>query len=191
MRKSFVALSAAALLGAATAAPAAVINFSYALSDGIGLAGAEGTGSFETSVDDGTFGLGDVTAFSMTGTGFLVITQTDYSFDLSNLLDVNGALSGGALTDLSFSVSGPAIWDFGFPFEGNFEFTVTGLGAGNVEGSLTSFGTQDLAGDLTASVSGAPGSVPEPASWALMIVGFGVAGAALRGRRGHGAALAA
>ena len=29
-----------------------------------------------------------------------------------------------------------------------------------------------------------PGGVPEPASWALMIAGFGLAGAALRRRRG-------
>jgi PEP-CTERM motif len=33
-------------------------------------------------------------------------------------------------------------------------------------------------------VSGIPGGVPEPASWALMLGGFGLTGAALR--RGNG-----
>jgi hypothetical protein len=35
------------------------------------------------------------------------------------------------------------------------------------------------------NVSVTAGGVPEPASWALMIGGFGLAGAALRRRRGH------
>ena len=39
-------------------------------------------------------------------------------------------------------------------------------------------------GVLNAEPGGAGGGVPEPASWALMIAGFGLAGAALRRRRG-------
>jgi hypothetical protein len=41
-----------------------------------------------------------------------------------------------------------------------------------------------LNGSVTAGVPAAAG-VPEPAAWALMIVGFGLAGAALRRRRTH------
>lgn len=35
----------------------------------------------------------------------------------------------------------------------------------------------------TGDVGGTPGGVPEPATWALMLAGFGLMGAALRGRR--------
>ncbi len=37
--------------------------------------------------------------------------------------------------------------------------------------------------DLADNGGGTPGGVPEPASWALMILGFGLAGAALRRQR--------
>ena len=42
-----------------------------------------------------------------------------------------------------------------------------------------------------SDVAGIAAGVPEPASWALMILGFGGAGAALRGRRRQQASLAA
>ncbi|OYU15929.1 MAG: hypothetical protein CFE37_03605 [Alphaproteobacteria bacterium PA4] len=38
---------------------------------------------------------------------------------------------------------------------------------------------------------GGGGGVPEPASWAMLIAGFGLTGAAMRRRRGAGAALPA
>lgn len=34
-----------------------------------------------------------------------------------------------------------------------------------------------------ATTAGGPGGVPEPATWALLVVGFGTAGAAMRARR--------
>lgn len=37
--------------------------------------------------------------------------------------------------------------------------------------------------ELTFAANGATGAVPEPATWGLMIMGFGLAGAALRSRR--------
>jgi len=47
----------------------------------------------------------------------------------------------------------------------------------------TAFSGNDFAlDDISLSVT-APGGVPEPASWALMIAGFGLAGATLRRRR--------
>jgi hypothetical protein len=49
--------------------------------------------------------------------------------------------------------------------------------------TLVSFSTPGLAGTGTALLTPVPGAVPEPASWAMMIAGFGMVGAAMRTRR--------
>ncbi|MEO8812940.1 MAG: PEPxxWA-CTERM sorting domain-containing protein [Caulobacteraceae bacterium] len=48
------------------------------------------------------------------------------------------------------------------------------------------FGPGDV---LTIDVPGGGGGVPEPATWALMLTGFGLAGAAVRRRRGAAIAI--
>lgn len=50
---------------------------------------------------------------------------------------------------------------------------------------LNSYGFETTPGaSITATVAGAPaGAVPEPASWALMLGGFGLVGGAMRARR--------
>ncbi|WP_394762400.1 PEPxxWA-CTERM sorting domain-containing protein [Phenylobacterium sp.] len=92
-------------------------------------------------------------------------------------------------------------------FSSAFEFLVpafdTGTGHGIVDteadyplapGGLLipiNFGANNLDLGVTLSdtaIGGANGGVPEPATWALMIGGFGLAGAALRRRRGVAAA---
>ncbi|MBS0502751.1 MAG: PEP-CTERM sorting domain-containing protein [Proteobacteria bacterium] len=54
-------------------------------------------------------------------------------------------------------------------------------------GGSTSFGLQDAGNDnigiVIDNLSLAVGAVPEPTTWAMMIAGFGLAGAAMRGRR--------
>ncbi len=62
-------------------------------------------------------------------------------------------------------------------------FTLTGLtglstGIQSTGGHLKSFGSNTVAGSFDAT-----GSVPEPATWGLMIMGFGGVGALLRSRR--------
>ena len=80
---------------------------------------------------------------------------------------------------------------------------LTGLGVGNLQTFLAPTGSTRLflavadsigssvgnvgALDVTYTATGPTAGVPEPASWALMIAGFGLAGAALR-RRGASAA---
>lgn len=48
--------------------------------------------------------------------------------------------------------------------------------------SLVALATLVLAMPVAAAFSGTP-AVPEPASWAMLIAGFGLTGAALRRRR--------
>ena len=67
-----------------------------------------------------------------------------------------------------------------------FSFSYSGGGGGGGGGSYDS-GTNDVltggvnAGDGQVSIDLLPG-VPEPNAWALMLVGFGLTGAALRRR---------
>ena len=49
-------------------------------------------------------------------------------------------------------------------------------------GSIPNEGSPEADLNLWAFQTGTP-SVPEPASWAMMVGGFGVVGGALRGRR--------
>ena len=57
--------------------------------------------------------------------------------------------------------------------------------------TLAFVGTDLLTGDNTSFIDKVSAGVPEPASWALMILGFGGAGAALRRRRGQAVSAAA
>jgi hypothetical protein len=60
-----------------------------------------------------------------------------------------------------------------------FSFKATGANA-----TLTFASDEDTAyGPALDNVSITSGAVPEPATWALMIVGFGAVGATLRSRR--------
>lgn len=53
----------------------------------------------------------------------------------------------------------------------------------NLKSAMASDGTQ-----LSVASFGDAGAVPEPATWAMMIVGFGAIGAAMRGKKSAGAA---
>lgn len=87
-----------------------------------------------------------------------LVNAVGYSDDFNGL---NGGFSGlGLLTGVNYFAvsSGFDNTDFG-------AFTLTITGPGNVIGGSTT------------------GAVPEPASWALLIAGFGLTGAAMRRRR--------
>lgn len=50
-------------------------------------------------------------------------------------------------------------------------------------GHMNAYETRNVALSVSVVEPGGPGAVPEPAAWALMIGGFGLAGSALRGRK--------
>ena len=72
-------------------------------------------------------------------------------------------------------------------------FTYTGTGSGGIYLNIVDGGSDDGrygAAVDNVSVTDAP-AVPEPASWAMMIVGLGAAGATMRRRRGAATRVAA
>ncbi|MBS0360113.1 MAG: PEPxxWA-CTERM sorting domain-containing protein [Proteobacteria bacterium] len=100
-----------------------------------------------------------------------------------NLLSQSGVVASD-FTQLNSSNFAGAGSVGGLNFGGDaitFGFAMRGSGAVNGDGTLSTFPqTNDLRADnFTLSVNG----VPEPETWALMIVGFGSAGVLLRARR--------
>jgi hypothetical protein len=76
-------------------------------------------------------------------------------------------------------------YSFLFPHvSANWNMTIAFGGAGFQGGDDESWGIDNFSLAAVPVVIGPTIGVPEPASWALMIAGFGLAGAALRRRRG-------
>ncbi|MCG2841548.1 PEPxxWA-CTERM sorting domain-containing protein [Sandaracinobacter sp. RS1-74] len=109
---------------------------------------------------DGVFEWTFASGGSIFGTDYsvLTVTETPGLFDVVNYLTITGG--SGRFADASGWIT--AIGTVAF---------------GGYEGQPASFGNFTFEGSLTA-----PG-IPEPASWAMMIGGFGLVGAAVRRRR--------
>lgn len=165
---------AAVALSIASVAPAnaAVFDFSYTL-----FGGTVATGTVTATDLGGFYSVDDVTG----ARGGVAITDYDF-FDLT---PQSFTYNGGQATDVDFSY---------YIGAENYEIRWPGSGGG-------SFGTEfrtDAAGAVTSLLvtnftltPKATAAVPEPASWALMLVGFGAVGAALRSRRQAGKLLTA
>ncbi|NJC08354.1 PEPxxWA-CTERM sorting domain-containing protein [Polymorphobacter fuscus] len=196
-----VLVSIAALLAATTAhasitptlvgGPVDVGNGTYRYTYNALLASDQAleTGSYFTLYDVGGF-----VGFGNLGTGFSGTTQ------LLGLTPGNTIPNDSAsMLNVSFIYSGPT-FNFDGPTSerdlGNFEIFSTQLGtrfddftseamrnAGPTRGSLVAtIGTNAVT---------VPGAVPEPAMWGMMIVGFGMVGLQMRGRKARGAAVSA
>ncbi|KQT31941.1 hypothetical protein ASG29_08710 [Sphingomonas sp. Leaf412] len=203
MRKLLFALAASAAVLASGAASADTLDFetpdvaaferigpsyagytftNWAVVDGPGY-GASGYANVITSGQQSACGcasdFGEIYSSISNGTAFDLIGGNFASAwnDGATLL-VEGYRGASLLYSQSFvlNTTGPSALTFGFTGIDLVNFSISGGTPSGLSGSGNYFGVDDL--QLAAS-----SGVPEPATWALMIMGFGAAGAALRRKK--------
>ncbi len=216
MKKFLIGAVAAAGLALASQANAAQVIYNLTLSGCSSSCGAGPYGTV-TVTDFGNDSLSYVVQL-LNGAQFNVSgnssTHESFDFDLvgsptitySNV--TSGFVDAGGISDASpfgaFTYSLNLTTPTHNPSNvSKLEFTVTALTALSVNsvGSTTNSNNsnQQLAfvadvssngntGNVAALAGGTPGGVPEPATWAMMLVGFGGMGALLRHRRRQGRA---
>jgi hypothetical protein len=148
------------------------LNFSVTLFDGLKITDTGAHYAFSFSLD-GAPSIG----FSGPG-GFSLFADSN---------DVANSPFGKFDYGLACSVCQPNTGGYAGPL--NFTITGSGLTLASLSTATNTFGGQSVlfAADtialtgVTGTIGGGiPGSVPEPATWAMMILGFGMVGAGLR-----------
>lgn len=189
MPRPFALLAACAAIGLAAPASSAILAFGSPLSPEV--AGATGSGYAFVTFDTATRLLKIQTAWSGLS-GNTTVAHIHCCIDSPGTVGVavtpgtfpgfpNGVKAGSYTTTLDLSVSS----NYTAGFRNNF-------GGGTVDGAQAALiaGMQQNRAYLNIHTNIFPGGeirgflapVPEPASWAMMIAGFGLAGAALRRR---------
>jgi hypothetical protein len=155
------ALAVALLVAAPVAANATTfITLGPTASDG-SISGAFGN----TGIGEGAFT--DVITFELPAAGLTSATVTSILANATTDVTFTSLF----LNDMAFSIKetgDPEYW-----FLKNLP-TLSGTQ------TLTINGTSGGAGSYGGTIAFAPGGVPEPATWAMMILGFGMVGAGLR-----------
>ncbi|MCA1654319.1 MAG: FxDxF family PEP-CTERM protein [Sphingomicrobium sp.] len=171
------ALAACALGSGAQAATVMITPTTPTDNTSIGANGdvtcpAGGSGSFACSFST-TFNFASPAGFRL-ASATLSSNFTDAQFQ-QNIDFTSATLNGAALT---FIPSGQN--EFGFV--NNVNLVTSGLNSLIVNGNA---GTPALGanGSFSGVLSFAPGGVPEPGTWAMMLVGFGAVGYGMRRRR--------
>ncbi len=160
-----------------------------------------------SGVDGGEFGFdtppdGVQDGFLQSGAGDAVISLNVYGLiggDTYSFSFYDAQRAGFGLNPYTVAVNGQTIYS-GTPSSSAFTQVTTDDFVSPLGPIVITFTAPDQPGDNDTAidaitVNGAPGvgttyvaptptGVPEPASWALMLVGFGAAGAAIRSRRG-------
>lgn len=210
MRKLLTSIAAAGALtlGAAAATPAAAIDFignwdvDYydGLFNGLNINVSDDDGGLNFSLNDVGPGGGnfyDVKLFDIWA-GELTNLPNDYlekpitvNFDFTQP-DFEGPVGGTTEGEFDWhlffphpygtvSWSGVQTFDFGNNGILNVQLYNAGPGAGHGNGSFDLLHSTEVRAKFW--VDPMPSAVPEPTTWALMITGFGLAGAALRRQR--------
>jgi hypothetical protein len=169
MKTKMMAAAIAALLASTGAASAASYNVSYSTAAGAFSAVLTTTGAANAS---GFYAIG-----SLTGT---------HAGSAITLIPANGFPTGvSAPNDNLFNPASPYLDGFGFSYSAaGYNYNVYYSG-GFAECSDTTVACNNDARYYTISnftVSAATAAVPEPATWAMMIAGFGLMGFAMRRR---------
>lgn len=118
------------------------------------------------------------TTFTLTAGGAFNVSSVDLAFGpfthsgaTSDTTLVTGSLLGGGTLSTTLTV--------GYPFQ---TFALNWAGLSSITFSALQSNSEYLAFDNINYAAGGP-AVPEPATWGMMILGFGVVGAASRYRR--------
>ena len=183
MKKTCFGLASAALSLTLAAGAASAANITYAVNRTVGSGSVVGT--ITTDGAFGVLGAGDIVAFN------LELTGPGNSFNLTSPSNVyvNGVDLTATAHDLSFDFSGADNGSFLLqqgPKNGrNYYCDATSSadclqGESDVPGFYTDPSSQ-IVSRSGVQVIGVAG-VPEPASWALMLLGVSALGAALRRR---------
>lgn len=193
MRRVFkIALATAGLGLAAAATPAQAVTvvggqagvpscsaWSFTPADSSCAGGFQGNLLSGTSL--GTAGLADAQLLGYSGSGAYLDLLSGLGG--ASVLTFDQVMYGQTIVAIHYGAAGAApeatsffLFDFGTT--GSNTLTITGRAGAN------SLGTSDAA---LLSTNVAP--VPEPATWALMLLGFGGVGMAMRRRRRRGGAL--
>lgn len=186
MRKSIFALATALAVVAVPASAATVVTYGAINPSGAVTLTPAGPGAVASPISFDVSGTGDFTAvFSFTNpfTTARANGSASFNFDPDVLLFTGGTFSNGG----SFAVGG--VGGIG----SSIQVDSFGMPAGpqtlTLQGRLNPLATPDggnnfarVGGSITLTAVAA--AVPEPATWALFILGFGAVGATLRRRSG-------
>lgn len=188
MLKSVLIGSAALLsIAAAPAFAQVVVNV-----DGLTNASTDGSNSVSQALNAGTYNLsftqGSFTAFSrFSGSGGCDVNgancQTGFENSVRYVIDGQTFLFGdGSASGGLGPVSGGAYYDTAansFANSGKYTTTFTLTAPTNVGFYLFDDNLSDNRGGVSLAVA----AVPEPATWAMMVLGFGMVGFGFRARR--------
>jgi len=184
-------------LAVSAAAPASALDYLFSFTNDVGNVSGTVTGEVFGLTDNATSAATSVQIFTWPSALIPVASQpfytapleaTSWSFqDGNSFTVVNGNVTSGAFhADNTTAVSWlDRLWlNFG-PCSSGPTCSFLSLGSGNAQYVWTGVAgtTFCTPGGSCSTLGGPPGGVPEPASWALMLGGFGMIGGAMRARR--------
>jgi len=181
--RSFVAVLAAALLASAASAQAGNLLTNGSFESGLdGWTFSGNTGYFSIPCGGGANVDGNcyVNAGPVGSLGYLSQTLATTA---GETLDISGLIAGNGSGEVHFYLNGVSVLDVYGPAGSLSQYSVSAVASGN---DVFAIGFRDDPSYVQfdkLSVTAASGAVPEPASWALMLGGFGLVGGAMRSRR--------
>jgi len=182
--RSFVAALAAVLLASGASAQAGNLLANGSFESGLdGWTFSGNTGYFSVPCGGGA-GVDGNCYVSAGPVGSLGYLSQNLATTAGETLNISGLIGGNGSGEVHFYLDGVSVLDVYGPSNALSSYSVTALASGN---DVFSVGFRDdpsyVQFDKLSVTNAADGAVPEPASWALMLGGFGLVGGAMRTRR--------